>query len=197
MLGGYRYVFCDSAGIRSTDDAIEKMGVELARERISWADLVLLVVDASSQENEWQELSREIRGRGARVWLVVNKIDLNPSAIGQVFCDSTVCAQNFYVSVKTAAGVDALVKALIDEVRVSLPDTAHANNVVTNERQRSCIERSRESIAKALQGLADKTPLEFVSEDVRQALSSLEELVGKTYSEDILGRIFSKFCIGK
>ncbi len=197
MIGGYRFVFCDSAGIRNSTDAVEQKGIELARERIGWADIVLLVVDAASQDQDWRALSEEIRSRGAKVWMVVNKIDLNSAAIGQVLCDSAVCAQNFYVSVKTSSGLEALTAALVEEVKSSLPDTSHANNVVTNERQRNCIEQSLDWVSAALSHLADSSPLEIISEDVRRSLRALDEVVGRTYSEDILGRIFSKFCVGK
>jgi tRNA modification GTPase len=197
ILGGHRFVFCDSAGIRETSDEIEKMGVELARERVEWADLILMVVDATDPASNWQALADELREKGARIWMVVNKIDANPAAIGALFCDSAVCAQNFYISVKTSSGVDALVAALVDEVASSLPDSAHASNVLTNERQFSCLERAEQAVSRAIQGLENKNPLEIISDDVRQGLTALEEMVGKTYTEDILGRIFSKFCIGK
>ena len=197
VLGGHRFVFCDSAGIRDTNDEIEKIGVELARDRISWADLVLMVVDASTPDDSWRPLADELRKKGAKIWMVVNKIDANPSAIGTLFCDSSVCAQNFYISARTSAGIDALTTALVEEVVSSLPDSAHASNVLTNERQFTCLERALQAVERAVDGLENKSPLEIVSDDVRQGLAALEEMVGKTYTEDILGRIFSKFCIGK
>lgn len=197
MFGGYRFIFCDSAGIRETESHVEKVGVELARDRITWADLVLLVVDASSVDEDWKALSQEIRAKGAKIWMVVNKIDVAPSAIGTVLCDSTVCAQNFYVSARSGAGLEALTDALLEEVRASLPDTSHANNVVTNERQRLCLEEALKATTEAHQHLDEPTPLEILAQDLRTALARLDEIVGRTYSEDILGRIFSKFCIGK
>lgn len=196
IIGGYRFVFCDSAGLRETADKVEAIGVELAKEKITWADLVLCVVDASDASSDWQQVTGELKGKAKRIWMITNKIDLNPKAIGTYFCDSTVCAQNFYISAKTRDGLDALVQALIDEVASSLPQINEASHVVTNERQKSCLERASAALNRALEAF-DHLPAELLSVEVRLALSALEEIVGKTYTEDILGRIFSKFCIGK
>ncbi len=197
VFGGYKFVFCDSAGITETNDRVEKIGVELARERIPWADLVLLVVDAAASANDYEPLLNELRGKAAKIWMITNKIDLNPEAMQTIFCDSETCAQNFYLSARTRQGLDALVEALVEEVSLRSSQQSDANMVVTNERQRNCLIRADEALDAALRGAAAASPDEIVSEDIRTALRNLEELVGKTYTEDILGRVFSKFCIGK
>ena len=197
ILGGYRFVFCDSAGIRETRDKVEKIGVDLAVDKIEWADLVMFVVDATDQSNDWQKVLELLRGRARRIWMVTNKIDLNPGAIGKLFCESKTCAQNFYLSAKTRSGLAELTQALADEVERSLPDRAHSSQVVTNERQRNCLVKAGEALARSVEAIHNSMPLEIVSAEIRGALSVMEELIGKTYTEDILGRIFSKFCVGK
>lgn len=197
ILAGYRFVFCDSAGIRDTSDTVEKIGVELAIDRIGWADLVLFVVDATDTSEEWLRVLDLLRGKARKIWMVTNKIDLNPHAIGKLFCESNTCAQNFYLSAKNHSGLVELTKALIDEVATRLPDLAQASQVVTSERQRSCLTKALAALERAIAALQQRHPPEIVSSDIRLALSALEEVVGKTYTEDILGRIFSKFCIGK
>ncbi len=197
-LGGQKFVFCDSAGIRETTDEIEKIGVELAKERIPWADLVLLVVDATDEALSWQSTADLLRESGKRVWLVVNKIDLNPNAMIKVFCDSKTCQQNFYISAKTGAGIGALIEALVEDVGKSMPERGEVGEVVTNERHRDCLRRAEQALGQFADAVASKTPaLPILVADIREALSALDEIVGKTYTEDILGRIFSKFCIGK
>jgi tRNA modification GTPase len=197
-LAGQKFVFCDSAGIRDTTDEIEKIGVELAKERIPWADLVLLVVDATDEQLSWQSTADLLRESGKRVWLVVNKIDLNPKAMMQVFCDSKTCSQNFYISAKTGAGIGALIEALVEDVAKSMPERGDVGEVVTNERHRDCLLRAEQSLQQFSDAVASKTPaLPILVADIREALNALDEIVGKTYTEDILGRIFSKFCIGK
>jgi tRNA modification GTPase len=197
-LAGQKFVFCDSAGIRETTDEIEKIGVELAKERIPWADLALLVVDATDEKLSWQSTADLLREQGKRVWLVVNKIDLNPNAMMKVFCDSKTCQQNFYISAKTGAGIGALIEALVDDVGKSMPERGDVGEVVTNERHRDCLQRAERSLAQFIDAVASKTPaLPILVADIREALFALDEIVGKTYTEDILGRIFSKFCVGK
>lgn len=197
ILGGYRFIICDVAGLRSTEDEIEQIGVERARERIGWADLILLIADASEPQEVWQKIRDELRGSGQKVWMVTNKIDLNPSAIGSYYCDSTVCEQNLYLSAKTRQGLDGLIEALVSEVANRQSEVSDSSIVVTNERQRNGLLKSEQFLQAALLGPERKHPPEIIAEDIRQALKALDEIVGKTTSEDILGRIFSKFCIGK
>lgn len=197
ILDNYRFIFCDSAGIRDTTDKVEKIGIELAIDRIPWADLVILVADAQDKKREWESVLGLLRGKAKKLWMVTNKIDLNSQAIGTIFCDSSTCEQNFYISAKTRAGVDTFIKALIDEVKNSLPLFAESNHIITNERHRHCLEKALSSLIQAGKNLSSKQPLEIISVDVRETLKSLDEIIGKTYTEDILGRIFSRFCIGK
>ncbi|MBX7142987.1 MAG: tRNA uridine-5-carboxymethylaminomethyl(34) synthesis GTPase MnmE [Oligoflexia bacterium] len=197
VIGGYRFVFCDSAGLRDSQDPVERIGVELARERIPWADLVLFVVDASEKGEEWKTTIQSLSGKARKIWMITNKIDINPQAFGTFFCESHICAQNFYLSVKTGAGFDALTEALVEEVKSSSADRAQASQIVTNERHRACLTSAHEALGRAIDAGRRAFPLEIVSAELRIALQSLQEIVGKTYTEDILGRIFSKFCIGK
>jgi tRNA modification GTPase len=198
ILAGYKFVFCDSAGIRDTHDTVEKIGVELAKERIPWADLVLLIVDANDRSEAWRETMELLRGQAKKVWMVVNKVDLNPGAFSQFFCDSTDCQQNFYVSAKSGAGIGALVEALAEDVAKSSPDKGEVGEVITNERHRDCLLRALEAMDRFVAGAGTVgAPPEILAADLREALGALDEIIGKTYTEDILGRIFSKFCIGK
>lgn len=195
VFGGYRFVFCDSAGITESDNEVERIGIELARSKLEWADLVLYVVDGTDKEGSWKELLGELRGRSKRLWMITNKIDLNPAAIGTFFCDSSTCQQNLYLSAKTKSGIDVLTKALVDEVASQAGGSVESNMVLTNERHKNCLSRAKKALGAIV--TQPSLPLEIVAEEVRIALRALEELVGKTTTEDILGRIFSKFCIGK
>lgn len=196
-LNGYRLVFCDTAGVSDNPDRVERIGIERARERIDWAELVLFVADASDKNLKWEQLLSEVRGKGKKIWMLTNKIDLNPEAFGTHFCDSSTCAQNFYISAKTGDGFQSLTDALIEEVRSSTPAATEGSNVVTNERHYNCLARAKSALERAGAGLNGHVPREIVIEEVRSCLNALEEIVGKTYTEDILGRIFSKFCVGK
>ncbi|NBW40301.1 tRNA uridine-5-carboxymethylaminomethyl(34) synthesis GTPase MnmE [bacterium] len=197
ILGHHRFVICDSAGITETDDAVEKLGIELSLEKLKWADLVLLVIDATEEYPDIEALTRLVGKDAKNIWMLTNKVDKNKSAIGQYYCDRDVCKQNFYLSVKTADGLDALRNALIEEVEGSQQNFSESNSILTQARQAHLVERAIFHLHTAAQALAHETGLEFVSEELRLALLQLEEIVGRTFTEDLLGRIFSKFCIGK
>ena len=197
-LAGHKFIFCDSAGLRDTTDEIEKIGVELAKERIPWADLVLFLVDATDAAGEWKEALRILADHDKKVWMVINKIDLNPQALSQIYCDSTQCQQKFFISAKTGAGIGPLIEALVEDVAKRLPERGEVGEVVTNERHRECLLRSSAALSRCLDGMhIGGIPLSILASDIKEALDALDEIVGKTYTEDILGRIFSKFCIGK
>ncbi len=197
FLGGYRFVFCDSAGIGSSNDIVEQMGIELAKERIPWADLVLLIVDASDPGWGWLEILDLLRRQAKKIWLVVNKLDLNPQAIGAVVCDSRTCERNFYLSAKTKSGFAALTEALIAEVQHGPQSDAALSITITNQRQRQCLLDADVALTRTLNSIRKSEPLEIVSISLREVLSCLDQIIGRTYTEDILARVFSKFCIGK
>ena len=197
LLSNYRFIFCDSAGIRETSDVVEKMGIELALDRIPWADLVVLVTDSRDEQQEWQKVLGFLKGKAQKIWLLVNKIDLNSAAIGNIYCDSETCQQNFYVSAKTRAGVDSFISALVNEVTESNAAHSESTQTITNERHRLCLDNAKANLLIGLKNILNKVDNEIISADIRNALNSLQEIIGVTYTEDILGRIFSKFCIGK
>lgn len=197
-LAGHKFVFCDSAGIRETSDQIESIGVELAKERIPWADIVLCVVDATDKGVEWRETLELLHSRNKKVWMVVNKIDLNQQALMDFAPYASLCEQNFFISAKTGDGIGVLIEALVEDVAKQLPDAGELGEVITNERHRDCLQRAEAALASCVDGIQSKSvPLSILAADLKEALSALDEIVGKTYTEDILGRIFSKFCIGK
>ena len=129
--------------------------------------------------------------------MLTNKIDLNPEAMSTFFCDSKVCSRNFYLSATEGNGLEGLKEALIEEVKAASADQGDANEIVTNERHRDCLNKASQALGRAIRGVEGHSPLEIIAADVRDALSALDEIVGRTWTEDILGRIFSKFCIGK
>jgi tRNA modification GTPase len=195
-LAGHKFVFCDSAGIRETTDVVERLGIELAKERIPWADLVLLIVDATDISDDWRETLSLLSAGRRKVWAIVNKIDLKPEALGQFSCDSALCEQSFYISAKTGAGIGPLLEALVEDLAKGMPERGEVGEVITNERHRDCLHRADQALSSFID-LTKQAPLSILATDIREALVALDEIVGRTYTEDILGRIFSKFCVGK
>ncbi len=197
IFKGYRFIFCDSAGLHETEDKVEKIGIELAKERVGWADLVLLLVDASTEDTDWQKALDLIKHEAKNIWMVINKIDLVPDAIGKVYCPADICHQNFYISVEEQSGIAALKEALVSEVSELNHNNAEDSAIITRERHYNCLKDAEQALSRSLAGIKENLPLEIISAELRIALTTLEELIGKTSHEDILGRIFSKFCIGK
>lgn len=201
VFQGYRFIFCDSAGITETDNEVEKIGVELAKDRLKWADLVLLVVDGSSASKEdeikWREVLKLAKTNAPKVWLVANKIDLSSEVFARFANESSNVDRIFYLSAKTREGVEQLIAGLVDEIRTRIPDQAESSVIITSERHQECLKRAVSGLDRALDAIEGKMPLEFISAELRIALNALDEIIGKTFNEDILGRIFSKFCIGK
>lgn len=196
-IGGYGVVLCDSAGITETLDPVEKIGIELARGRVAWADLVLYVVSADTPSETWLPLLESLRSNAREVWLVVNKIDLAANDPPPRLPRPRGCTREFAISAKTRAGCADLTAAIVETIEGRRVEGGASGVAVTNERQRRCLETASDTLDRALNGVRERAPVEIVSADVRATINSLDEIVGRTYTEDILGRIFSRFCIGK
>jgi len=192
QIEGLKMIFCDTAGIRDTKDSVEQIGVKLARDRMSWADHVLLVVDGFNP-GPYQVLLDELYRNKLSFSVIWNKADLcKPEKAGGLAAES-----QFMLSASSGEGVEHLRSALVQLVESYLPDQADSGEIVVQERQQLCLRSGIVALERVQQAIVDQLPLEFVSAELRIALRNIEELIGKTYTEDILGRIFSKFCIGK
>jgi tRNA modification GTPase len=198
-IDGHSFIFCDSAGIRETEDHVEKIGVELAKERLSWADIVLFVVDVTDGEQALlEETLTTLRKESDRVWLVLNKVDLSSGEDKHESSLSARCASTRRLSAKTGEGIEDLMDELVSHIERAAPAHGDTGETITNERHRDCLRRAANSLRECGVLLGTQgVPLSIVGTEVKQALEALDEIVGKTYTEDILGRIFSKFCIGK
>ena len=87
---------------------------------------------------------------------------------------------------------------MVEDVAKRIPERGETGEVVTNERHRECLMRASAALEQCVDGVhSGGIPLSILASDIKEALTALDEIVGKTYTEDILGRIFSKFCIGK
>lgn len=192
-IDGYQFVLCDSAGLTESSDEVERLGIELAWERVEWADLVLVVVDARSTIDPWPEWFDRLRESAKRLWIVPNKIDL-VSREQPLTTELETCLP---VAATTGAGIEALKARLVALVARSISEGGDDSVAITNERHRNCLQKAHESAERAQAVLRDGQELELVSADLRAALDSLAELIGQTYNDEILDRVFSRFCIGK
>ena len=184
----------DTAGIRKTDDIVEKIGVERSIEALNTADITLLIFDASKELSEQDvEIALKAKSQG-EVIAVLNKSDLEPKLSAKEISDK-LNLEPHLISAKTGEGVDAL----LDERYVSImSDDALAEGVtITNARHAAALKEAASALESAKEGAELGVDLDCVSIDINDAWSALGKITGVTLSEEIVDRIFEKFCLGK
>ncbi|MEI6268418.1 MAG: tRNA uridine-5-carboxymethylaminomethyl(34) synthesis GTPase MnmE [Methylococcaceae bacterium] len=188
QLDGMPLHIIDTAGLRESDNSIEKEGIRRAHEEILKADKILLLIDA--REPETEELLKTLPAN-IDITKVYNKIDLlgRESEIKQ-----TENGYSCYLSIKTGAGMDLLKQHLKQSVGFN---EATDNVFIARRRHIEAIRAGYQFVESALSQLQVSQAGELVAEDLRQAQMSLAEITGKVTSDDLLGKIFSSFCIGK
>ncbi|PZO39821.1 MAG: tRNA uridine-5-carboxymethylaminomethyl(34) synthesis GTPase MnmE [Pseudanabaena frigida] len=195
VVGGIPIQVLDTAGIRETEDVVEKIGVERSRQAAKSADLVLMVIDASVG---WIEQDTEIYESVSDrpVILVINKIDL----IDKSSNPNLLQGKENLPIVKTAAsqqqGIDDLETAILQCIQQDAIAAANLD-VAINQRQKACLMRVVQSLANVQIAIADRLPLDFWTIDLRAAISAIGEITGEEVTESVLDQIFSRFCIGK
>ncbi len=188
QIDGMPLHIIDTAGLRDSDHAIEIEGIRRAHEEISKADRVLLVIDA--QQPESQSIQKLLPDN-IPVTKIYNKIDL--LGIEPEIIQSDQGTQ-IYLSIKQNKGVDLLTSHL----KSCMGFDSEAEDVfIARRRHIEAIERASKAVENALQQLIAIQAGELVAEDLRQAQNALSEITGKFTSDDLLGKIFSSFCIGK
>ena len=191
-LGDVVLHLADTAGLRDTQDPVERMGVELAKKRLSTSYLVLAVFDSSEElSDEDIELMEKIKDRP--VVAVINKTDL-PRRIDVEQIRSRIphIAQ---LSASAGEGVQALER----EVRslLSLSELDSSSGIIANERQRACVEEASRTMEQARQALEAGETLDAVNVCIDSAIDSLLELTGERASEAVIDKVFERFCVGK
>lgn len=194
-LGGAVLKIADCAGIRQTDDEIERIGVEIMRRRLEESDLVLAVFDGSRELSEEDRQLLDLLA-GKRVICIINKSDL-PQRISDD--DMRGLEARLGAAVRISAKNDGTAAALAAEVRGRLQlDRLDARaGFLANERQRACVMRAAQSIDEALGAVnAGFTP-DAVGVMLEQALGAVYELSGRSASEEVIAEVFKRFCVGK
>ncbi len=181
----------DTAGIRESHDMAEAEGVRRSRRALENAELVLLVIDGAQPPHESDsELLRAVSDRPSIV--VINKADLPASSESLTL---PVVQSNVRVSARTGEGVPDLLKA-IEKCLVGDPATLEGT-LITRARHREALKRTSQGLSRFISGMSQGDPTEILALDLREALDGLDDILGITTTEDVLGAIFSDFCIGK
>lgn len=193
-LHGISLRIIDTAGIRETEDVVEKIGVEKARQMAEKADLILYVVDSSQplDEND-QEIMELLRGRKSIV--IYNKTDL-ASAVDMGSLREKTGSQVIPVSVVEETGIEDLEKSIREmffQGEISFDDEVY----ITNARHKTALEEAEKSLEMVTESIEAGMPEDFFSIDLMGAYEALGKILGESLGEDLVNEIFSKFCVGK
>lgn len=193
-LGELIFRLSDTAGIRDTEDKVEKIGVEMAQKRLEECMLVIEVFDTSVKpDDDDTALLEKVRSLGKRALIVLNKSDLE-SAVGEDFfreyCENIVC-----ISAKDPNDREKIQHAL---EKIFTPENYDADSTIfANERQRGCLVKANKNLTAALEALEMGETLDAVTVMIDYAADSLLELTGEKATEAVVSEVFSKFCVGK
>ena len=193
-LNGINLKLLDTAGIRVTNDAVEKIGVEKAKKYADEADLIVYIVDASMEldEND-REIIQMIQDKDAIVLL--NKTDLK-IILSEEEIETMTHKTVLSVSAKNRTGIkefENLIKDMFIHQRISYDDEV----MITNIRQKNALEQAVDSMSMVQQSIQDQMPEDFYSIDLMNAYTSICYIIGEQVDEDLVNEIFSKFCMGK
>ena len=194
-LGELSLNVIDTAGIRRTDDVIEKIGVDRAQEYAMNADLIIYVVDASKDLDENDEKIMNLI-REKNTIILLNKSDLDTVISAEQMMKKTGNIPVISISAKEEKGIRDLedtVKDMFLKGDISFNDQVY----ITNVRQKNALIEARESMEKVIQSIDDGMPEDFYSIDLMDAYEALGSITGESVGEDLINEIFSKFCMGK
>ncbi|MBQ1390546.1 MAG: tRNA uridine-5-carboxymethylaminomethyl(34) synthesis GTPase MnmE [Firmicutes bacterium] len=223
-LRGIPVLLTDTAGIRETEDEVERLGIDRSRKSLAEADLVIVMIDAAEAAGGGKEAAGSAAEAGqaaliaeerqllasvpaAKTLCLFNKADQAASVsqedLLRVFPEAAGCARVLYTSVLTPEGIKACEDAIFDlsgagGENPALPSSRGAGNLITaNARHRAMLAEAREALLDAEKGVEAGLALEFLEIDVRRAYEALGFITGDSVQDDIIKEIFSRFCLGK
>ena len=188
VIDGVAFRFIDTAGIRETSDVIEKIGIERTHKKIQEASLVIYLFEANSADKvPFKALTEKYKDKN--VLYVANKID------EFVETEKQLASDILRLSAKSNEGIEQLKNKLIENSIAG--SSSVENTIITNNRHYGALQKALEEVQKVKTGLNDEISSDLLAIDIRQALYHLGEITGSVTTDDLLGNIFSNFCIGK
>jgi tRNA modification GTPase len=204
-IEGITFRFIDTAGIRTTSDEIESMGITLTYNKIKQASIVMLMVDARDEDQTIQAAIHDVKSRmdaaQQQLIVVVNKTDLvdreevlkrfSQAAFQELTNEDAIVP----LSAKYHENLDELSRELLSTIDLHAIDNNEV--VVTNVRHFEALKNAREGILRTIEGLNTGLSGDFIAQDIREVLHYLGEITGQISTDEVLGNIFKNFCIGK
>ena len=203
-IDGILFRFIDTAGLRTTQDEVEKIGISRSYKKMSEAEIVLALLDVTvpEEENEHSisDIVNNLDVKSQKLIVLLNKVDVLGSNINVSLLNNTVSSPDekvtkLYISAKTGFGLDTLRTLLSDSQKTATLDSGQT--IVTNLRHYQSLMSAAASLEKVRSSLATSQPPDLLSEDLRQALHHLSSILGEVTPDEVLGNIFERFCIGK
>lgn len=193
-LKGILLKLIDTAGIRQTDDIVEKIGVERSKRAITESDLVLLLINSSEELTEEDQKLLELTQDKKRI-IILNKADqvakITKKDI-QKITDSPIVTISV-LKKQNMIGLEEAIKSLFLQ---GITDSK-SEVMVTNQRQNDLLRKAKQSLIEAIEAINDNMPLDLVQIDLKEAWDSLGEITGDTAPDELITQLFSKFCLGK
>ena len=203
-IDGHLFRIIDTAGLRETSDSIEKIGIERAYSKLSEASVVLAMVDLTSSGPEIEDSISDILKRVdfscQKLLILANKVDLegsnkNVSVINNVVSSTNNEIVALNISAKAGIGLKGLREALVATQNDSPVNSGQT--IVTNLRHYEALRNASSALESVRTSLLSGLTPDLIAEDLRQALHHLSAILGEVTPDEVLGNIFSRFCIGK
>lgn len=198
-INGISFRFIDTAGIRSTSDTIEKIGIERSYNAINHSQIVIWVIDGSNYEIEKiNDIKQYLLDSGKIIITVINKIDIaTQQQLDTIKLHLSDTLNNILlISAKKEQYIEELTNLLYEKAGIS--EDINNDIIVNNVRHYEALQHSLESIERIIEGLNNNIPSDFIAQDARETIHYLSEITGgEITTPEVLSNIFSKFCIGK
>jgi len=199
-IQGIAFRFIDTAGIRNTNDEVEKIGINRTFGKIEQASIIIWMIDTTHFNTEIEYIADKIipRTKHKKLIIVFNKIDKISPEEQQILEEEFlphVPAERIYLSAKYKKNTEKLEKALLKAA--NLPELNTDDLIVSNLRHYEALTKALESIDRVKNGLQTKLSGDFIAQDIRECMHYLGEITGEITTDEVLGNIFERFCIGK
>lgn len=206
-VGGTLVRFIDTAGIRETSDTVERMGIERTFDKMAEADIVLWLIDLTAYQAQYDELAEKIGAQvqGKQLVVLLNKTDLvSKSTINEAkqyisgqLNNSVPTPMLLTLSAQSGSGLDQLRQLLAASLSTLQAENNSTGTIVSNLRHYEALSAALAATDRVIEGLHQGLSGDFVSQDLRECIYHLSDIVGEVTTDQVLGNIFKHFCVGK
>ncbi len=206
-VGGTLVRFIDTAGIRETSDTVERMGIERTFDKMAEADIVLWLIDLTAYQAQYDELAEKIGAQvqGKQLVVLLNKTDLvSESTINEAkqyisgrLNNAVPTPMLLTLSAQSGSGLDQLKQLLAASLSTLQAENNSTGTIVSNLRHYEALSAALAATDRVIEGLHQGLSGDFVSQDLRECIYHLSDIVGEVTTDQVLGNIFKHFCVGK